>query len=70
MRFTYEAAKLAHQGDRESHMDDLVIPDLGEHLCVRSYLAPGRRTQVVAQRDGAIRTEEELQSHWPDVLNN
>ena len=63
--FIVEAAKLAYQGDRESHMVDLVLPNLGEHLCVRSYLAPGKRTQVVVLRGNAIL---ELKSHWADVL--
>ena len=49
-------------------MADLVLPNLGEHLCVRSYLAPGKRTQVVVQRDDAILTDEELKSRWPAVL--
>ena len=63
--FIVEAAKLAYQGDRESHMVDLVLPNLGEHLCFRSYLAPVKRTQVVVHRGNAIL---ELKSHWPDVL--
>ena len=60
--FIVEAAKLAYQGDRESHMVGLVLPNLGEHLCVRSYLAPGNQTQVVVQGDDAFPAEEELRS--------
>ena len=60
--FSVEAAKLIYRGDRESQIAALVISNLGEHLCVRSYLAPGKRAQVVVQRDDAILTEEQRKS--------
>ena len=74
MCFTAESAKLSYQGDRDSQFVDLAPPDFGEHLYVRSHLrarshlAPGRRTQVVIQRDVATLREEKLKFYGPDVV--
>ena len=43
MCFIVDAANLDSQGGRGSHMVYLVLPQLGEHLCVRSHLAPGKK---------------------------
>ena len=45
-----------------------MLPQSGEHLCVRTYTATGT-TQTVVQRDFALLTPDEVNKHWPDVMS-
>ena len=66
--FTVDTAKFAYQGDRESRQAEPVVPQSGEHLCVRTYTATGT-TQTVIQRDDALLTQYEVNKHWPEVMS-
>ena len=44
-----------------------MLPQVGEHLCVRTYVA-GNRTQAVVERDDALLTPDEVSKHWAELL--
>eukprot|EP00969_Alexandrium_andersonii_P021764 952812-Alexandrium_andersonii.AAC.1 len=70
--FTREASKFAYQANAESGdlpVDRPVTPEAGEHLVARVYAAPGKKSQVVVQRDDALLTPEETKQHWAEVTS-
>ena len=66
--YTIDTAKLAYQGNREGRQAEPMFPQLGEHLCARTYTATGT-TQTVIQRVDALLTPDEVNKHWPEVMS-
>eukprot|EP00969_Alexandrium_andersonii_P059512 2620801-Alexandrium_andersonii.AAC.1 len=67
--FTREASKFAYQAgtELEDHqVDRPVSPEAGEHLAARVYAAPGKKSQVVVQRDDALLAPEETKQRWAE----